>query len=430
MSWRKKIIVTFGFVFAIFFLSSCSYKNVPSNSGCCPKLFEAEDRLIMTALDLKSLGFYKDSAKIFSVLYRKTGRVEYKIEQIKLYLAMGRYEEAKKEIADVLNEYPRNLQLLRLAAVVDFHKKDLNSAKKHLLQAVKLSNEARDYEFLAMIYLAQKRYDMALKYYQSAYALQPSDKTVKQMATIMFLYLNKKNDAIAYLETHSRMYGCSKEICDQLAAFYGEKNDIDGVLSVYKRVYEKFGEEDYAKKIAQIYLIKGDAQKAIDFLEQSGADDDFLLDLYKSRQMFDKAAQLALKLYNKTEDLDYLAQNAIYRFEAAKKKDEKLLKEVAEKLEKVIKIKKDALYLNYLGYLYIDHDIDIKRGIELVKEALKQNPQSPYYIDSLAWGYYKLGRCREAMELMEKVIKKLGLKDEEVKLHHEKIKECLKRMRK
>ncbi|WP_187648466.1 tetratricopeptide repeat protein [Nitrosophilus labii] len=427
MPWNNKIVSLILIIIFSFF-TGCSLKQPQKESKyCCPKLFEDEDRFIMTALYFKQLGAYRDSAKLFNILYKKTKRVEYKIEEIKNYIIIRDYEKAKRESLKALKEHPNNLKLLRLTAVIFFHLKNLKKAQEYIQKAIKMADKPQDYEFLASLYLAQKKYELALKYYQSAYTIKPNDKTVDQMATIMFLYLDKKNEAIAYLETHSRMYGCSKKVCQKLVSFYGAINDIDGLLSVYKRLYEKFKEDSYGFKIAEIYIYKKEYDKAINFLEETRLDDELLLELYKMTKTYDKAAQLANRLYIKTGDLNYLAQNAIFEFESSKIKDEKLLKDVSYKIEKVIKSVKNSLYLNYLGYLYIDFDIDIDRGIELVKEALKQNPESPFYQDSLAWGYYKKGRCKEAWELMEKVVKKLGLKDEEVKLHYQKIKDCIEK---
>ena len=47
-------------------------------------------------------------------------------------------------------------------------------------------------------------------------------------------------------------------------------------------------------------------------------------------------------------------------------------------------------------YEVITNDVDPEAGIGYVKAALQQEPASPFYLDSLAWGYYKLGRCSEA----------------------------------
>jgi hypothetical protein len=84
--------------------------------------------------------------------------------------------------------------------------------------------------------------------------------------------------------------------------------------------------------------------------------------------------------------------------------------------------------LNYLGYLLIDNDVDPEAGIVYVEAALEQEPDSPFYLDSLAWGYYKLGHCKEADAVMTKVLKAMhGEEDPELEKHLKAIQECLKK---
>ena len=101
---------------------------------------------------------------------------------------------------------------------------------------------------------------------------------------------------------------------------------------------------------------------------------------------------------------------------------------VVGKLRTAVKSEKDPLLLNYLGYLLIDKDVDPKVGMVYVEEALKQEPDSPFYLDSLAWGYYKLGQCKKADGIMKKVLKAMqGEHDEELDKHLEAIEACLKK---
>ena len=72
--------------------------------------------------------------------------------------------------------------------------------------------------------------------------------------------------------------------------------------------------------------------------------------------------------------------------------------------------------------------MDIKKGIKLVKEALLKEPNSPFYLDSLAWGYYKIGKCKEAKKIMKKLVK--NSKEKEILMHWKKINECLKKGKK
>ena len=97
------------------------------------------------------------------------------------------------------------------------------------------------------------------------------------------------------------------------------------------------------------------------------------------------------------------------------------------KFEEVTAILNDSVYLNYYGYLLIDHTIDVKKGIALVERALKLEPDSPYYLDSLAWGYYKLGECQKAYDIMKDFDESIS--EPEVLSHINAIKQCLKEKR-
>lgn len=104
----------------------------------------------------------------------------------------------------------------------------------------------------------------------------------------------------------------------------------------------------------------------------------------------------------------------------------KVLNSVIAKFEKVIEHIDNHIYENYLAYILIDFNINVSKGVTLVKKALKEEPNNLAYIDTLAWGQYKLKNCQEANKQMKRVVDEVGLNDEEIKLHWEKIKECKK----
>jgi len=254
-----------------------------------------------------------------------------------------------------------------------------------------------------------------------------NEQILDKMVVVMYINLQRKKDAIAQLESHSRIHGCSKSVCSRLAGFYSAENNIDGLLSTYKRYYELNKDEETAEAIIRIYSYQKDFAALQMFLEESAANDDMLLRLYINAKNYNKSAVLAEKLYESEGDILYLGQNAIMLFEGAEDRtDPKLVNEVIEKLKKVVNKEDNALYQNYLGYLMIDNNIEIKEGISYVKLALEKEPDSPYYLDSLAWGYYKLGQCMEADKLMKKVRDKSGDDDQEVMSHIKAIEECLR----
>lgn len=163
----------------------------------------------------------------------------------------------------------------------------------------------------------------------------------------------------------------------------------------------------------------------ISFLEKYPVDDPLLLQIYTRYKNYAKASVLAQKLYEESSDVGYLAQSAIFEYEGSKNKNDKaMLAKVLEKLKETLELEENSLNLNYLGYIMIDHEIDIKEGMKYIRKALKLEPNSAYYLDSLAWGYYKLGNCDKAYSIIDKVRKMEGGDDPEVKLHYETIKKC------
>ena len=160
------------------------------------------------------------------------------------------------------------------------------------------------------------------------------------------------------------------------------------------------------------------------------------MDLYAATGDFGKAYKKAQEAFDKSFNLEYQAKMAIYQYERdtdkqTKKIDKDSLKQVIANFEKSAVKLNNALYLNYYGYLLIDHDIDAKKGIDLVNRALELEPGSVFYLDSLAWGYYKLGECKKADEIMQQTLhNEEFVNSPEGKEHINAIKECLKKGKK
>ncbi|MDR1420876.1 MAG: tetratricopeptide repeat protein [Treponema sp.] len=52
--------------------------------------------------------------------------------------------------------------------------------------------------------------------------------------------------------------------------------------------------------------------------------------------------------------------------------------------------------MNGLGYILIDTDMDLIRGLRLCRRSVDSRPQNPAYLDSLGWAYFKNGELLEA----------------------------------
>lgn len=414
------------FLITILFFSGCSAISEPSVKKGHEKSFEYEDVYIMTGLYLEELQDYNSSSKMFETLFLETNKKEYLYRSLKNDLVAQKFERVVQRV-DLEKNIEDDYELLKIKVVALIKLDRAIEAKKLAIRLGEISKNIDDYLLAADVYTKLQEYENAVAYLENIYVTNPHEKIIDRITTIMYVDLDRKKDAITQLEAHSRIYSCSEFICNKLIGFYSNENDLDALLSTYLRVYKLNENVEIAKKIIQIYGYKRDYKSMREFLQENKIDKELLLQLYIQEKDYKKATSIAKELYEETKNVMFLAQSAIFEYESSEdKNNKKMLDSVVSKLKEVVKTDKDAMSLNYLGYLLIDHDIDIKQGMKYIEEVLKIDPNSAYYLDSLAWGYYKLKNCKEALKIMKRVQKLEGGDNEEVLKHIEMIEKCNK----
>ena len=75
--------------------------------------------------------------------------------------------------------------------------------------------------------------------------------------------------------------------------------------------------------------------------------------------------------------------------------------------KRVLEINPDhADALNYLGYTWVDRGENLDEAFEMIRKAVKLQPDSGAIIDSLGWAHYKLGQYSEARIHLEDAVSK------------------------
>ncbi|MDQ7045626.1 MAG: hypothetical protein Q9M32_06925 [Sulfurimonas sp.] len=389
------------------------------------KMFNEEDSLIMFALRSEQVKDFSSAAQIFETLYVKSLRKEYMHRSLQNRLFLKQNQLVIDRVDAITNKHLDDFILVRLKIVGLIQMNRFQEAQDLAIALVEVSEDEADYILLSDIYIGQEKFDEAVKYLESGYSKKYSEKILDRMAILLYVNLDRKKDAIAYLETHTMLHACSVVICKRLISFYSNENNVEGLLSAYLRYYKVDAKPEVAEQIVQLYGYKKDYPQLILFLQESQSDDVTLLQLYTSSKNYTKAFPLAKNIYDETGEIKYLGESVIYEYEAQKDKNDKaFLSSISKKFEEVLKQDSSSLYLNYFGYVLIDHDIDVSKGIEYIKKALVMEPDSAYYLDSLAWGHYKLRQCSDALRIIKKVRKLDGGDDAEVVRHHELIKKC------
>ncbi|TPJ65438.1 tetratricopeptide repeat protein [Mesorhizobium sp. B2-6-1] len=60
--------------------------------------------------------------------------------------------------------------------------------------------------------------------------------------------------------------------------------------------------------------------------------------------------------------------------------------------------------LNYLGYSWVDMNMNLKEGLAMIQKAVDLRPSDGYIVDSLGWAYFRLGRYDDAVREMERAV--------------------------
>ena len=79
--------------------------------------------------------------------------------------------------------------------------------------------------------------------------------------------------------------------------------------------------------------------------------------------------------------------------------------EAAKQFEKALKLKPEFPEAqNYLGYMWAERGENLERARDLIAQALKAEPKSAAYLDSMAWVLFKLNQPQAALEYLLKAV--------------------------
>ncbi len=112
----------------------------------------------------------------------------------------------------------------------------------------------------------------------------------------------------------------------------------------------------------------------------------------------------AIELSSKPEDKDYaiFVQGSIYE----RQKKYELAEEAFRKV--LADDPKNAMALNYLGYMLADRDTRLEEALGYIRRAVALDPQNGAYLDSLGWAYYKLGKYDLAEENLRRASERIN----------------------
>lgn len=396
------------------------------------KHFDLEDTYIMYALEYENQEKYNSSREVYSKLFENTNNYEYLVKYLNLSFLLKDYESVKEYASLYMIEGIKQEEtILRLYTFSLLKLNEKDDAIKYAKILVNKFDHESNYGLLASVYLDLQEYEKSEEEFVKAYEIDKSINTLQTITNIQYYHTDKKDESKKTMKDYITKNSYPFSLSLQLLSFYEKDKEKEKIVPLLEKMHAYYKENKIEPSLSKTqdllarYLINEDIEKAMVFLEENEIESPSLLTLYKRTNQLEKANELLEKLYKETNNLDFLAQQAIIEFEMAKDKTT-VLSSVINKLDMALSKISNPIYENYLAYILIDYDIDINKGLILVKKALILEPNNLAYIDTLAWGEYKNKDCKNAYKNMKKVVDNAKFEDDDIKLHWEKIKECTK----
>jgi len=208
----KKIIVSLFIFVSVVMMNACSSlgdiiaeENTTQTENM--KSFDAEDAYIMYALRAEEIGDSNAASELFQILYEKSGKKEYLYKALKNQIALKKNQQVIDKVDEVTLGLIDDFKLTRLKIIAMFQLEEYEQAQNIATALVAKSQAVSDYLLLSDLYMKEEKYDIALKYLEGAYVKNYDEQILDKMSIIMFVNLHRKKDAIAQLETHSRIKG-------------------------------------------------------------------------------------------------------------------------------------------------------------------------------------------------------------------------------
>ena len=302
-------------------------------------------------------------------------------------------------------------------------------------------------DILGSLYATKGAYKEALIYLQRAYGETKSADTIQKIVAIE-LAQSHTNKALEILNRHIEQYGCALHFCEFSISVYARLSQVDKIETIFKHAFDENPTIENARNLILVYTYQRKFKEASDIASQFPFRGQILLDLYVAQKDYHNASLQAKYLYEENHNPYFLALEQVYAFESLNNKQNLAkVRSIAKNLKNAITLmqtpdkntpKSERLntslqnlqngemgfFLNFLGYLLIDYDIDVKEGVGHIKKALEISPLNPAYLDSLAWGYYKLKDCVSAKQTFGLIPHKDIESEEELQTHKALIDKC------
>ncbi|MDF1656094.1 MAG: tetratricopeptide repeat protein [Verrucomicrobiales bacterium] len=346
---------------------------------------------------------------------------------VKLYLMNNQREEARELIARAAARGNSDVRFwLRLGAVAvrawprldnsgpDVQRQLVNDIYAKALKSA--GNDMRAVETVGDYYHATRQFDPAIRAYVEVIGAMPDQLKVRLKLAHVYGAKGDEEKVIMTLKEILEIDPESSDTHKRLAQIYMSNEDYLAAIPHLRKSLEitKGTATEYGA-LARMMIESEEHEAAIEFMKDAAylfpenPDFPFLLTFSLGRlerweesiEEFKKTVELA-----GDEEAQILNESFFFRYAAAHERfgnieeAEKLFQKTIEMISKKEPDEQNSQFAatvyNYLGYMWLENDMNLDEAGELIKTAVDLDPESGAIADSLGWYYFKRSRFEEA----------------------------------
>jgi Flp pilus assembly protein TadD len=333
--------------------------------------------------------------------------------------ALTVYQKLSEMLPDDADTYLRIAQIYRELHQLDKAEENLVKARQYAPGSLEVMyNEA-------MIYESQGRFEDAIRVLSDAVTGVKAQSKVlpsrRRSLAILYqqlgmLYRDTQNfQAAIYTFQELGRLGDEEDRRSRLLVMdtYRQARDLPKALQAGKEGLAKYPDDSSIR--SSLAMMLGEAQQpdeAVKLLQaglkgSAGNRETYLnyAQIYERSHRFTEAEAAARKaealaVQPAESELAWLILGAI--FERQKQYDN-----AEEEFKKVIDVNpKNAMVLNYYGYMLADRGIRLEEARDLIQRALELEPFNGAFLDSLGWAYYKQNKLDQAELTLRKAVER------------------------
>jgi tetratricopeptide (TPR) repeat protein len=303
--------------------------------------------------------------------------------------------------------------------------------------AVRAGEDSAILKDVADYYASSQQIKEAIPLYLRVLELQPDDVNAREKLATGFVLTNQRAKAVEMLEQIIKQhpekyqpYDLLAEILDDDARSLQRANQIEQAKAAFAKAAANYEQSLLINptragtylRLAELLLgpVK-DAGRAVKILSEARsrfADAPEIIYYLALAQREAKRAQQAVATFEEALHQAELEDNEIvnarfYFNYGATAEQAGLYEKAADLFRKSIALDpaNAAEAYNYLGYMWAEHNLHLEEADDMIKHALKIEPNNGAYLDSLGWLEFRQGKFEQALADLLRAAKNMAQDD-------------------